>query len=170
MAVVLDNKIYTVAVIQSRITDQGRITGRFSLDRALNLALVLKAGALPASISYLEERTVGASLGADSIRKGFFSAVAGLTAVALLMLLYYKWSGVNAVVALALNLLLVLAVLGLLWRRAYTAGNRRHRFVDRHGRGFQCLDLRAHTRGTAGRQDCPGSDQDWIREGVSHNH
>ena len=111
MAVVLDNKIYTVAEIQSRITDQGRITGRFSLDRALNLALVLKAGALPASISYLEERTVGASLGADSIRKGFFSALVGLAAVAFLMLFYYRWSGVNAVVALALNLLLVLAAL-----------------------------------------------------------
>ncbi len=111
MAVVLDNKIETVAVIQSRITDQGRITGRFSLDRARNLALVLRSGALPASISYLEERTVGASLGADSIRKGFFSALVGLAAVAFLMLFYYRWSGVNAVVALVLNLLLVLAAL-----------------------------------------------------------
>ena len=111
MAVVLDNKIETVAVIQSRITDQGRITGRFSLDRARNLALVLRAGALPASISYLEERTVGASLGADSIRKGFFSTMVGLAIVVCLMLLYYKWAGVNAVVALVLNLLLVLAAL-----------------------------------------------------------
>ena len=111
MAVVLDNKIYSVAEIKDRIADQGQITGGFTLDRARNLAEVLKSGALPARISYLEERTVGASLGADSIRKGFFSAVVGLAAIAFLMLLYYKWSGVNAVVALALNLLLVLAAL-----------------------------------------------------------
>jgi preprotein translocase subunit SecD len=111
MAVVLDNKIYSVAEIKDRIADQGQITGGFNLDRARILAEVLKSGALPARISYLEERTVGASLGADSIRKGFFSALVGLAAIAFLMLLYYKWSGVNAVVALALNLLLVLAAL-----------------------------------------------------------
>ena len=111
MAVVLDKKIYSVAEIRSRIDDQGQITGGFSLDRARNLAEVLRSGALPASISYLEERTVGASLGADSIRKGFFSAVVGLAIVVCLMLLYYKWAGVNAVVALVLNLLLVLAAL-----------------------------------------------------------
>ena len=111
MAVVLDKKIYSVAEIRSRIDDQGQITGGFTLDRARNLAEVLRAGALPASISYLEERTVGASLGADSIRKGFFSTVVGLAIVVCLMLLYYKWAGVNAVVALVLNLLLVLAAL-----------------------------------------------------------
>ena len=111
MAVVLDNKIHSVATIRSRITDRGQITGGFNLDRARNLALVLRAGALPASISYLEERTVGASLGADSIRKGFFSTMVGLAIVVCLMLLYYKWAGVNAVVALVLNLLLVLAAL-----------------------------------------------------------
>jgi len=111
MAVVLDNKIYTVARIESRITDNGRITGRYTPERARDLALVLKAGALPASISYLEERTVGASLGADSIRQGLLAGVVGLTAIVLFMLMYYKWSGVNAVVALALNLVLVLAAL-----------------------------------------------------------
>ncbi len=111
MAVVLDNKIYTVAQIQSRITDQGRITGRFTAERARDLALVLKSGALPASISYLEERTVGASLGADSVRHGLLAGIAGLSAVVLFMLMYYKWSGVNAVVALALNLVVVMAAL-----------------------------------------------------------
>ncbi len=111
MAVVLDNKIYTAAVIHSRITDQGRITGHFSPQRARDLALVLKAGALPATISYLEERTVGASLGADSIRQGLLSGVVGLGAVVLFMLFYYRWSGVNAVLALALNLVLVMAAL-----------------------------------------------------------
>jgi len=111
MAVVLDNKIYTVAVIQSRITDSGRITGRFTRERARDLALVLKAGALPASITYLEERTVGASLGADSVRRGLLSGVIGLTAVAGFMLFYYRGSGVNAVLALVLNLVVVMAAL-----------------------------------------------------------
>ncbi len=111
MAIVLDNRIHTVAVIHSRITDQGRITGRYTPERARDLALVLKAGALPASISYLEERTVGASLGVDSIHQGLLSGLVGLAAVVLFMLLYYKWSGVNAVLALALNLVLVMAAL-----------------------------------------------------------
>ncbi len=111
MAVVLDNKIHTVATIESRITDQGRITGRYTPERARDLALVLKAGALPATISYLEERTVTASLGVDSIRQGLLSGVVGLAAVVLFMLGYYKWSGVNAVLALVLNLLVMLAVL-----------------------------------------------------------
>lgn len=111
MAVVLDNKIYTVAVIQSRITDQGRITGRFSQERARDLALVLKAGALPASITYQEERTVGASLGADSIRRGLLSGIIGLSAVAGFMLFYYRGSGINAVLALVLNLVVVMAAL-----------------------------------------------------------
>lgn len=111
MAVVLDNKIYTAARIEGRITDQGRITGRFTPQRARDLALVLKAGALPASISYLEERTVGASLGADSIRQGLLSGVVGMSAIVLFMLFYYKWSGVNAALALVLNLVLVMAAL-----------------------------------------------------------
>lgn len=111
MAVVLDNKIYSVARIESRITDQGRITGRFTPQQARDLALVLKAGALPASISYLEERTVGASLGADSIRQGLLSGMVGMSAVVLFMFFYYKWSGVNAVLALALNLVLLMAAL-----------------------------------------------------------
>lgn len=111
MAVVLDRKIQTAATIQSRISDQGRITGSFTPERASDLALVLKAGALPASITYMEERTVGASLGADSIRKGFLSGVVGLSAVVIFMLFYYKRSGLNAVLALALNLVVVLACL-----------------------------------------------------------
>jgi preprotein translocase subunit SecD len=111
MSVVLDNKIYTVAVIQSRITDQGRITGRFTQQRARDLALVLKAGALPASISYMEERTVGASLGADSIRRGLISGIIGMSAVVAFMLFYYRGSGINAVLALVLNLIVVMAAL-----------------------------------------------------------
>ncbi len=111
MAVVLDGKIQTVAVIQSRIADSGRITGRFSPQRANDLALVLRAGALPASIKYLEERTVGPSLGADSIKAGLTAAVAGLVIVMFCMLAYYKLSGVNAIVSLLLNLVILMAAL-----------------------------------------------------------
>ncbi|MGA8872995.1 MAG: protein translocase subunit SecD [Candidatus Acidiferrales bacterium] len=109
MAVVLDHQVYEAAVIKSRIDDSGRITGGFSQESAQNLALVLKAGALPASIKYLEERTVGPSLGADSIREGVRASVSSLIVVMIFLVVYYRLSGVNAVVALILNLLILLA-------------------------------------------------------------
>jgi preprotein translocase subunit SecD len=112
LAVVLDKRIQTVATIQSRISDSGQITGRFSQQRANDLAMVLRAGALPASMDYLEERTVGPSLGADSIRSGVVAALIGFAAISIFMLIYYKLSGVNAVLALFLNLILLMAALG----------------------------------------------------------
>ena len=112
LAVVLDGKIQSVATIQSRISDSGRITGRFSQQRASDLSLVLRAGALPASMRYLEERTVGPSLGADSIRAGVVAALVGLLAVIVFMLAYYRMAGVNAVVAMVLNVIILLAALG----------------------------------------------------------
>ena len=111
MAIVLDHKVESAPVIQSRIDDQGRITGRFGQQEANDLALVLRAGALPASIRYLEERTVGPSLGADSIRHGFQASVVSLLVVLIFMVIYYRLSGVNAVVALLLNLVILLAAL-----------------------------------------------------------
>ncbi len=111
LAVVLDGKIQSVATIRSRIADSGRITGRFSQQRANDLSLVLRAGALPASMHYLEERTVGPSLGADSIREGIVASIVGLAAVILFMVIYYRMAGVNAIVALALNLVILLAAL-----------------------------------------------------------
>lgn len=112
LAIVLDGKIQSVAVIQSRITDSGRITGRFTQQRANDLSLVLRAGALPASMRYLEERTVGPSLGADSIRAGVIASLVGLLAVVTFMLVYYRMAGVNAILALVLNVILLLAALG----------------------------------------------------------
>jgi preprotein translocase subunit SecD len=111
LAVVLDGKIQSVATIRSRIADSGRITGRFSQQRANDLSLVLRAGALPASMHYLEERTVGPSLGADSIREGIIASIVGLAAVIIFMVIYYRMAGVNAIVALFLNLVLLLAAL-----------------------------------------------------------
>jgi preprotein translocase subunit SecD len=113
MAIVLDKKVYSAPVIQSRIDDQGRIDGNFSQESAHDLALVLRAGALPASIKYLEERTVGPSLGADSIRHGVQASVLSLLVVMVFMVFYYRLSGVNAVLALILNLIILLAALAL---------------------------------------------------------
>jgi len=111
MAVVLDRQVYEAATIQSRIEDSGRITGGFSQESAQNLALVLRAGALPASIKYLEERTVGPSLGADSIREGVRASVGSMIVVMIFLVFYYRLSGVNAVVALVLNLVILVAFL-----------------------------------------------------------
>jgi preprotein translocase subunit SecD len=112
LAVVLDNQIRSVATIQARISDQGRITNVGTEQEASDLALVLRSGSLPASIVYLEERSVGPSLGADSIREGIMAGLAGLLAVIVAMLVYYKRAGVNAVLALVLNTVLLLAALG----------------------------------------------------------
>ena len=111
LAVVLDNQIRSVATIQSAISDQGRINGLASQEEASDLALVLRTGALPAGIHYEQERTVGPSLGADSIREGILSGIAGLIAVIFIMLIYYKKAGINAVLALLLNTVILIAVL-----------------------------------------------------------
>ena len=109
MAIVLDHQVYTAPVINGRIEDSGVIEGQFSQESAQDLALVLRAGALPASIKYLEERTVGPSLGADSIREGVRASVASIIVVMIFLVFYYQLSGVNAVVALVLNLLILVA-------------------------------------------------------------
>ncbi len=111
MAIVLQHRVYSAPVIKARIEDSGVIDGNFSQESAHDLALVLRAGALPASIKYLEERTVGPSLGSDSIRHGVQASVLSLIVVMLFMLVYYRLSGANAVVALILNLIILLAAL-----------------------------------------------------------
>ena len=111
LAVVLDNQITSVATIQSKIDDSGRINGLSSQEEASDLALKLRTGALPAGIVYEHERTIGPSLGADSIREGIAAAIGGLIAVVIVMLVYYKKAGVNAVMALILNTVLLMAAL-----------------------------------------------------------
>jgi preprotein translocase subunit SecD len=113
MAIVLDHRVSSAPTIEGRIDDSGVITGNFSQESAHDLALTLRAGALPASIKYLDERTVGPSLGADSIRHGVQASVLSLVVVMLFMLVYYRLSGGNAVLALILNLVILLAALGL---------------------------------------------------------
>jgi preprotein translocase subunit SecD len=109
MAIVLDHQVYSAPVINGRIDDSGVIEGNFSQESAQDLALVLRAGALPASIKYLEERTVGPSLGADSIREGVRASIASIVVVMIFLVIYYRLSGVNAVVALFLNLIILVA-------------------------------------------------------------
>jgi preprotein translocase subunit SecD len=109
MGVVLNGQVRSIAYIKSQIYDQGQITGRFTQQAAEDLALTLRSGALPAPIEYLEERTVGPSLGADSIRAGVRASLVGLGLVVVFMLIYYRGSGVNAVIALILNMILMLA-------------------------------------------------------------
>jgi SecD/SecF fusion protein len=114
LAIVLDGKVQSAPEIQSRITDQGRITGRFTREQSNDLAIVLRAGALPAPIVIEEERTVGPSLGRDSIQAGVLATAIGCALIAAWMIGYYWVGGVIAVIALALNLLMVMAALGYL--------------------------------------------------------
>jgi len=113
LAIVLDNRVQSAPSIKDRITETGVIEGSFSPEEANDLALVLRAGALPAGLVYLEERTVGPSLGLDSIKKGITASVAGALLVFVAMLVYYRRAGLNAVVALILNALLLAAAMSL---------------------------------------------------------
>jgi preprotein translocase subunit SecD len=113
MAVVLSDQAKSAPFIKSQIFDQGQIDGKFTKDSSDDLVLTLKSGALPARISYQEERTIGPSLGADSINAGLLASGLGLLLVIVFMLFYYRGSGINAVVALILNMLLTVAALVL---------------------------------------------------------
>jgi preprotein translocase subunit SecD len=111
LAIVLEHRLQTAPTINGRIDDTGVIEGQFGEQEANDLGLVLRSGALPASIKYLEERTVGPSLGADSIRHGVQASIVSLLVVMIFMVVYYRLSGVNAIVALILNLIILLAAL-----------------------------------------------------------
>ncbi|MCX6549848.1 MAG: protein translocase subunit SecD [Acidobacteria bacterium] len=111
LAIVLDGRVQSAPVIEGRISDEGRISGTFTAQETQDLSLVLRSGALPATLTYLEENTVGPSLGADSIRSGIIASVVGLLAVLLFMLVYYHLSGINAVVALLFNLIILLGLM-----------------------------------------------------------
>jgi preprotein translocase subunit SecD len=112
LAALLDKRVIQVATIQAAIRESGRITGIPTLQEADDLSLKLRSGALPAGTTVMEERTVGPSLGADSIRQGIIASLAGLLASIGFMLIYYKVSGVNAVVALVLNVVIIFGVMG----------------------------------------------------------
>ncbi|HXK60853.1 MAG TPA: protein translocase subunit SecD [Acidobacteriota bacterium] len=113
LAIVLDDEIRSAPVIESRIaSDSARITGQFTPEQAEDLALILRSGALPARITILENRVVGPSLGMDSIRRGILASLAGAGLVILAMLIVYRLSGANAIICLAINVVILLGVLG----------------------------------------------------------
>ncbi len=111
LAIILDGRVQSAPRIESRISSDGRISGSFTQEEVQNLSLILRSGSLPASLTYLEERTIGPSLGADAIRSGVIASVVGLLLVIAFMLVYYKLSGVNAVVALLFNLVILLGLM-----------------------------------------------------------
>jgi len=113
LAVILDNKVQEVANIRDQIRDQGTISGGAMTEQQANdLAMLLNTGSLPASLHYLQESTIGPSLGADSIRQGVMAAIIGMLAVMIFMLIYYKGAGINADLALFLNLVILLGFMG----------------------------------------------------------
>jgi preprotein translocase subunit SecD len=113
LAIILDKRVQSAPSIKDRITDTGQIEGSFTVEEANDLALVLRAGALPAGLTYLEERTVGPSLGLDSIRKGITASIAGAMLVFVAVVVYYRRAGWNAVLALVLNAVLLLGAMAL---------------------------------------------------------
>ncbi len=114
LAIVLDGRVYSAPNIQGRIDSEGRITGTFTQQEAGDLGLVLRSGALPASLTYLEERTVGPTLGADSVRAGVMASAGGLGFVLLFLLVYYKLAGFNAFVSISANLVILLGLMAYL--------------------------------------------------------
>ena len=111
LAIVLDGRVHSAPRIDGRISTEGRISGSFTQQEAQDLALVLRSGSLPATLTYLQERTVGPTLGADSIRSGIIASAIGLFLIVLFMLVYYRLSGINAVVALLFNLVILLGLM-----------------------------------------------------------
>ena len=111
LAIVLDGRVQSAPVIEGRITTDGRISGNFTNEEVQNLSLILRSGALPASLTYLEERTIGPSLGADSIKSGVIASLVGLLIVIAFMLFYYRLSGINAVAALVFNLVILVGLM-----------------------------------------------------------
>ena len=111
LAIVLDNKIQSAPNINSRITNRGIIQGQFTIEEANDLAVMLQSGALPAGLRFLQQTVVGPGLGLDSIRKGMTACLVAAALIVVFVLFYYRLSGVNAVVALALNMLFLMAIM-----------------------------------------------------------
>ena len=111
LAIVLDKRVQSAPRIEGRITDRGEIYGQFTSQEAADLSLTLRSGALPAPLTYLEEETIGATLGADSIRSGVLASLGGLALVVLFMAFYYKLSGINAIIAMTCNLVILIGLM-----------------------------------------------------------
>ncbi len=159
LAIILDGRVQSAPSINGRITTDGRITGSFTNEEVQNLSLILRSGALPAKLDYLEERTIGPSLGADSIRSGTTASLVGLLLIVVFMLIYYRFSGINAVDRAHLQPRHPARADGIHRRRDDAAGHRRLRADDGHRRGFERADLRAHQGGARSRARRPRVDE-----------
>ena len=147
-AIVLDNKVISAPVIREPILGgSGQISGNFTVEQANDLAILLRAGALPAPLTVVEERTVGPGLGQDSINAGEHAAYVGAALVVIFMLVTYGLFGLFANLAVAVNVAMIFGVLSLLSATLTLARHRRHRAHRRHRGGFQRAHLRAHPRG-----------------------
>jgi preprotein translocase subunit SecD len=113
LAIILDNIVEQAPTINSRITERGQIVGRYTREEAEEHAKILRAGALPASLKPVQEISIGASLGKDSIRAGIRATLLGMALLATFLLLYYRFSGINAIVALTANLIILLGAMAL---------------------------------------------------------
>jgi preprotein translocase subunit SecD len=139
LASVLDDNVYSAPVIQEEIAGgRAQITGQFTTEEARDLAIILRAGALPAPVIILENRTVGPSLGKDSIEQGVKSMLLGFALVMMFIIIYYKLSGIVAVMALLLNLVLMLGALAYFWGRTHTSGYRWNAAHCRYGHRCEC--------------------------------
>ncbi|HEV3483940.1 MAG TPA: protein translocase subunit SecD, partial [Vicinamibacterales bacterium] len=114
LAIILDGRVQSAPKIEGRIQGEGRIYGNFTSQEVADLSLILRSGALPASMSYLEQHVIGPTLGQDSIRSGVIASVTGLLLVIAFMLAYYKLSGINAVIAMTMNLIILLGLMAYL--------------------------------------------------------
>ena len=114
LAIILDNRVFSAPNIETRIDAEGRIVGSFTQQEAQDLSLVLRTGALPAPMDFLEERTVGPSLGRDSIEAGVTASIGGLLMVVLFMMFYYKLTGLNAVISIVVNLIILMGMMAYL--------------------------------------------------------
>ena len=151
-AIVLDNEVISAPVIREPILGgSGQISGNFTIEQANDLAVLLRAGALPARLTPIEQRVVGAGLGQDSITNGTRAAYLGAALVVLSMFLIYGKFGLVANIAVAINVAMIFGVLSLLNATLTLAGHHRHRAHHRHRGRFQRADLRAHPRGGAQR-------------------
>ncbi len=151
LAIVLDKTVLSAPTIQNKISDTGRITGAANQEEASDLALNLRAGSLPASVVYLEERSIGPALGADSIRDGLYSGLAGLIAVIVAMLVYYKRAGINATLALIMNAVILIAALAYFGATLTLPGIAGVILTIGMAVDSNVSDFRAYPRGIAGR-------------------
>ena len=151
LAIILDGRVESAPTIQSQISGEGVITGRYTLQpKPTSSPRCCARAPCPATLKFQQELTVGASLGKDSIRSGVLASAAGMLFLALFMIGYYKLSGLNAIVALALNLVILLGAMAYIARHPDAARDRRRDPHDRRRRRHERARLRAHPRGAAG--------------------